>query len=176
MHYQPSVFVFSYCSSNFSCTVPGFTLDGHMMKWTLSLIQSLALFEYHQQCTTKAYHSCSESCEFYSTGKVAGEGIMATRELHYKIAVRYFLFFLQCRLIISQMSGMPAELFNLLLIPLAVAVGSALLLPRYELMTLYIYSAIILVAHLHYAICIVEELCEHFRIYAFSLAKRDPDS
>lgn len=83
---------------------------------------------------------------------------------------------LQCRLIISQMSGMPAELFNLLLIPLAVAVGIVLLLPRYELMTLYIYSAIVLVAHLHYAICIVEELCEHFRIYAFSLEKRDPDS
>jgi len=74
------------------------------------------------------------------------------------------------------MSGLSAELFNLLLIPLAIAVAVAVLLPRYELYTLYIYSGFILVAHLHYAISIVEELCEHFRIYAFSLAKREPDS
>lgn len=74
------------------------------------------------------------------------------------------------------MTGQPAELFNLLLIPLTVAVGVSLLLARYELMTLYIYSAFVLVAHLHYAISIVEELCEHFHIYAFSLAKRETDS
>lgn len=83
---------------------------------------------------------------------------------------------LQCRLIISQMTSQPAELFNLMLIPLAVAVGVSLVLPRYELMTLYIYSALILVAHLHYAISIVEELCDHFHIYAFSLAKREADT
>lgn len=74
------------------------------------------------------------------------------------------------------MTSQPAELFNLLLIPLAMAVGVSLLLPRYELMTLYIYSALVLVAHLHYAISIIEELCEHFHIYAFSLAKTEPDS
>lgn len=74
------------------------------------------------------------------------------------------------------MTGQPAELFNYLLIPLSVAVATTFLVPRYEMVVLYVYFAVVLVAHLHYVISIVEELSEHFHIYVFSLAKREPMS
>lgn len=74
------------------------------------------------------------------------------------------------------MSSQPAELFNFLLIPLSGAMVASFIVPRYEMMILYIYFAVVLVAHLHYAISIVEELSEHLRIYVFSLAKREPIS
>ena len=86
------------------------------------------------------------------------------------------VFLLQCRLIISQMTGQPAEVFNYLLIPLSIAVVTPLLVPRYEMVILFIYFAMVLVAHLHYVISVVEELSEHFHIYVFSLAKRESTS
>ena len=81
-------------------------------------------------------------------------------------------FFTQSRLIISQMTGQPAEIFNFLLIPLMAALVASFALPRYEMPILYAYFAAVLFAHLHYAISIVEELSEHFNIYVFSLAKK----
>lgn len=77
-----------------------------------------------------------------------------------------------CRLIISQMTSQPAELFNVLLIPLLIAVVNSFIFPRYEMATLYGYFALVLFAHLHYAISIVEELSEHFKIYVFSLTPK----
>lgn len=74
------------------------------------------------------------------------------------------------------MTGQKAEVFNFLLIPLTAAVAVSCAVPRYEMALLYAYSAVVLVAHLHYAISIMAELCEHYNIYPFSLAKREPTS
>ena len=82
----------------------------------------------------------------------------------------------QCRLIISQMSSHHCELINLLLIPLAIAVAVSLFLPKYEAVILYTYALVAVCAHLHYGISVVGELCEHFHIYCFSLAKKEPTS
>ena len=79
----------------------------------------------------------------------------------------------QCRLIISQMTSQPAQRFNFLLLPLLATVVIALALPRYEMIVLYFYFALVLLAHLHYIISIMEELSEHFHIYIFSLARRE---
>ena len=83
---------------------------------------------------------------------------------------------LQCRLIIAQMTGQRCELVNLLLIPLAIAVGVSLIFPVYEAVILYTYALVVLCAHLHYGISVVGELCEHFHIYCFSLTKKEPTS
>jgi ethanolaminephosphotransferase len=76
------------------------------------------------------------------------------------------------RLIISQMSNTRAETLNKLLILyaaqalLAVAgtFGTA------ELAILRLSAAIYTLAHLHYGICVVRQLCDHFNIMAFSLS------
>ena len=83
---------------------------------------------------------------------------------------------MQCRLIIAQMSGHRCELFNMLLVPLAIAVMVSLFLPKYELVILYTYALVVVCAHLHYGISVVGELCEHFHIYCFSLTKKEPTS
>ena len=70
------------------------------------------------------------------------------------------------------MTSQPAELFNYLLVPLAVAVLVSFIFPRYEMAVLFSYFAIILFCHLHYAISVVAELSEHFNIYVFSLEKK----
>lgn len=77
-----------------------------------------------------------------------------------------------CRLIISQMTSQPAELFNFLLIPLIAALVASFALPHFEMPILYSYFAVVLFAHLHYAISIVEELSEHLNINVFSIAKK----
>ena len=74
------------------------------------------------------------------------------------------------------MTSQHAELFNILLIPLLVVVYLSFLLPTYEVIFLYVYFAVVLMAHLHYAISIVGEMCKHLNIYAFSLAKREQTS
>lgn len=62
---------------------------------------------------------------------------------------------MQCRLIISQMSGQPCELYNLLLVPLGLAIMASLLQPKYEHLILYSYAIVVLLAHLHYGISVV---------------------
>ena len=71
------------------------------------------------------------------------------------------------------MTNQPAELFNLLLVPLFIAVVTSFIIPSYEMTILYTYFGVLIIAHLHYAISIVNELCEFFHIYAFSLTKKE---
>ena len=63
-----------------------------------------------------------------------------------------------CQLIVAQMSSTRCELFSWLLIPVAVSVASALVLPvgpMLELYILYILTAFTVLAHLHYGVCLV---------------------
>lgn len=76
-----------------------------------------------------------------------------------------------CRLIIAQMSDQRSEVFNYLFIPLVVAISMAFVYPQYEILTLYALFAVVTTTHLHFGISIVFELCDHFKIYAFSLKK-----
>lgn len=81
-----------------------------------------------------------------------------------------------CQLIVAQMSSTRCELFSWLLIPVAVSVASALVLPvgpMLELYILYILTAFTVLAHLHYGVCLVRQMCRHLRVWCFKLKKRD---
>jgi hypothetical protein len=68
--------------------------------------------------------------------------------------------FLQCRLIVSQMSSTRCELFNWLIIPAGLVTAVSLMLPSTtgasaELGMLYALGLITTVAHVHYGTCVV---------------------
>lgn len=68
--------------------------------------------------------------------------------------------FLQCRLIVSQMSSVHCELFNWLIIPVGLITAVSLMLPSTtgastELAMLYALAVITTVAHVHYGTCVV---------------------
>ncbi|XP_071964770.1 ethanolaminephosphotransferase 1-like [Antedon mediterranea] len=79
-----------------------------------------------------------------------------------------------CRLIISQMSDTLCNSFNQLLIPLALCVVSAFVFhdSTIEVYLLYSLCTISIVAHVHYASCVVYQLADHFNIHIFSLKKK----
>lgn len=79
-----------------------------------------------------------------------------------------------CRLIVNCMSYTRCEAFNWLLWPLFGIVGAVLTfnLGVVELYLLWAYAIFVLVAHLHYATCVVQQLADHLNIYVFSVEKR----
>lgn len=80
---------------------------------------------------------------------------------------------LSCRLIIMQMSGSRGDLFNKLLMPLGVSVVLALAMPNgsktFEMTILYVLTTVVLLAHLHYVICVVRQMCEYLKIDCFKI-------
>ncbi|OZC06212.1 hypothetical protein X798_06804 [Onchocerca flexuosa] len=77
-----------------------------------------------------------------------------------------------CRLIIAQMCSTRAETFNLCLAIysfIAVTSLSGFLSIYQELIFLRLAVALITFVHLHFGICVIRQLCEHFKICAFSL-------
>lgn len=79
---------------------------------------------------------------------------------------------INCRLIVSQMSNTQCELLNWLLVPLAGCVAMALLLPSLEMATLLVMCAVANVAHIHYGVYVVQQMCEHFHIRCFTIKDR----
>uniref|UniRef100_A0A183BIC0 Choline/ethanolaminephosphotransferase 1-like n=1 Tax=Globodera pallida TaxID=36090 RepID=A0A183BIC0_GLOPA len=81
-------------------------------------------------------------------------------------------------LIIAQMSNTRAQTMNLLLFfyTLMTTLSSFNLLFFSELLLLRVSSIVFTLAHLHFGICVIRQLCDHFNIQPFSLAylqKRD---
>jgi len=77
------------------------------------------------------------------------------------------------RLIVSGMSNTRCDAFNVMLVPLmAIVLGTATLkLGVMEAYLLLAYTIYVLVAHLHYGVCVVKQLADHFNIYVFSVEK-----
>lgn len=75
------------------------------------------------------------------------------------------------RLIIAQMSSTRAQLVNKLLVVYALVASCALsgLLDARELLVLRVFAVFSTLAHVHFGVCVVRQLCEHFGIQAFSL-------
>ena len=71
--------------------------------------------------------------------------------------VNYTLVSIQCRLIVSQMSGKNVEVFNYLFIPVVMAMLVSFLRPQYELGILYGLLVTVLMAHVHFGCSIVSE-------------------
>jgi len=81
-----------------------------------------------------------------------------------------------CRLIVAQMSSSRCHGFNALLLPLAMIVATVVLFPTmavWENAMCIGYTILALAAHLHYGICVVDQLADHLHIYIFS-TKRPP--
>lgn len=79
-----------------------------------------------------------------------------------------------CRLIVCQMSSTRCEIFNWLLYPILMAMAAVFLSPKVAEFEVGILWAILLfsiLAHIHYGICVVRQMCNHFNICAFSLRK-----
>lgn len=79
---------------------------------------------------------------------------------------------MSCRLIIAQMSSTRCELLNYLLLPLALAMGvsvSGQLSLSQESWLLFALSGLITLAHLHYVICVVRQMCDHLKVDCFRI-------
>ncbi|XP_019392819.1 PREDICTED: ethanolaminephosphotransferase 1 [Crocodylus porosus] len=84
---------------------------------------------------------------------------------------------ISCQLIVCQMSNTRCQPLNWMLLPLAVVVFVVIcgLAPHNETVLLYTLTAVITVAHIHYGVCVVNQLSKHFNIRPFSLKKRSTD-
>ncbi|CAJ0578376.1 unnamed protein product, partial [Mesorhabditis spiculigera] len=82
-----------------------------------------------------------------------------------------------CRLIISQMTNTRCHTWNTLLAVYLASIIAAFWLPLYELTILRVSCLIIVLAHVHYGVCVVKQLCAHFKIHALDVsyltAKKD---
>jgi ethanolaminephosphotransferase len=74
------------------------------------------------------------------------------------------------------MSSTRCEVVNWLLVPLSAAVAAIFLserVRREELNVLLVLTLVAIVAHVHYGVCVVRQMCRHFGIDCFSLRKRE---
>jgi len=79
-----------------------------------------------------------------------------------------------CKLIISQMSNTRCELFSIILVPVGLAclAGGLISLEKsHEMTLLYSVTGVVTLAHIHYGVCVVREMCGHLGIRAFSITK-----
>ena len=98
--------------------------------------------------------------------------------IHFNCNFLNIFFIWQCRLIVSQMSSTRCELFNWFLFPLTISTICVLCwnFNQYEVIVLRFNTLLFTVLHLHYGICVVRQMCRHFNIYCFSLAKPETKS
>ncbi|KAK6730212.1 hypothetical protein RB195_006960 [Necator americanus] len=75
-----------------------------------------------------------------------------------------------CRLIIAQMSNHRCEVMNLLLAVYASSAGFSFFMPSMELIILRLMCLLVVVAHVHYGVCVVRQLCAHFKIHALDVS------
>jgi len=81
-----------------------------------------------------------------------------------------------CQLIVAQMSNTRCELLSWLLIPVTIAVTLSLALPvelGLELPVLYSLTIFTVLAHIHYGVCVVRQMCRHLHVSCFKIKKRD---
>eukprot|EP00096_Caligus_rogercresseyi_P010298 TRINITY_DN3701_c0_g2_i2.p1 TRINITY_DN3701_c0_g2~~TRINITY_DN3701_c0_g2_i2.p1 ORF type:complete len:419 (+),score=97.28 TRINITY_DN3701_c0_g2_i2:125-1381(+) len=75
-----------------------------------------------------------------------------------------------CRLIVAQMSNTRVELHNALLLPTGMALlCSCLTSPQYGGSIIFGLAGALTLAHVHYGVCVVRQLCRHFGILCFRI-------
>ncbi|CAL1265218.1 unnamed protein product [Larinioides sclopetarius] len=83
-----------------------------------------------------------------------------------------------CRLIVSQMSSTRCEAFNWLFYPIGLALLYIFSCPHHSRTEVQIAWALLILsilAHIHYGVCVVQQMCRHFKIHCFSLRKDEKD-
>lgn len=82
---------------------------------------------------------------------------------------------ISCRLIISQMSSTECELINGFALTFSLVALPSLLLPSMaaiELLSLRLLAFCLTIGHIYYAVSVVQQMCDHFKINCLSLTKR----
>ncbi|XP_014793042.1 PREDICTED: ethanolaminephosphotransferase 1 isoform X2 [Calidris pugnax] len=84
---------------------------------------------------------------------------------------------ISCQLIVCQMSSTRCQPLNWMLLPIAAALFLVVsgLAPKSETLLLYLLTAFLTLAHIHYGVVVVSQLSRHFNIRPFSLKKPTPD-
>ncbi|KAL3979995.1 clathrin light chain A [Sarotherodon galilaeus] len=81
-----------------------------------------------------------------------------------------------CKLIVCQMSNTRCQPLSILLLPMtAVVVLAITRVFTNETLLLYLWTAAVVLAHIHYGVSVVKQLSNHFSIFAFSLKKPNSD-
>ncbi|XP_023937193.1 ethanolaminephosphotransferase 1 [Bicyclus anynana] len=75
------------------------------------------------------------------------------------------------RLIVAEMSEQQCDIISWINIPLVATVVLALYQPWLELAALYILLLFVLCAHVHYGVCVVRQMCNHFKVRCFVVPK-----
>ncbi|KAL0812058.1 hypothetical protein ABMA28_009448 [Loxostege sticticalis] len=76
-----------------------------------------------------------------------------------------------CRLIVAEMSKQRCDVITWMCWPLLAGAAVSLYLPHLEVPTMYSLVLLSLAGHLHYAICVVRQLCAHYKISCFTVPK-----
>uniref|UniRef100_A0A8C0J902 Uncharacterized protein n=3 Tax=Testudinidae TaxID=8487 RepID=A0A8C0J902_CHEAB len=84
---------------------------------------------------------------------------------------------ISCQLIVCQMSSTRCQPLNWMLLPLALVIFVVIsgVAPHWENLLLYLLTAFITLAHIHYGVGVVSQLSKHFNIRPFSLQKPRTD-
>ncbi|XP_032398400.1 ethanolaminephosphotransferase 1 isoform X2 [Etheostoma spectabile] len=81
-----------------------------------------------------------------------------------------------CKLIVCQMSNTRCQPLSWMLPPMTlVVVLAATGTVANETLLLYLWTAVVILAHIHYGVSVVKQLSNHFNILAFSLKKPNSD-
>lgn len=81
-----------------------------------------------------------------------------------------------CKLIVCQMSNTRCQALSWLLLPMTAVVLLAVTgIVASETMLLCLWTAAVILAHIHYGVSVVQQLSSHFNIFAFSLKKPSSD-
>ncbi|KAK2824971.1 hypothetical protein Q7C36_018898 [Tachysurus vachellii] len=82
-----------------------------------------------------------------------------------------------CKLIVCQMSNTRCQPLSWLLLPMVLVVFLVIsgVVQQSETVLLYVWAAVVILAHIHYGVSVVRQLSGHFKIYAFSLKKLRSD-
>uniref|UniRef100_A0A3B3DVR3 Ethanolaminephosphotransferase 1 n=1 Tax=Oryzias melastigma TaxID=30732 RepID=A0A3B3DVR3_ORYME len=81
-----------------------------------------------------------------------------------------------CKLIVCQMSNTRCQALSWLLLPMTAVVLAAVKgVFTNETLLLYLWTAAVILTHVHYGVSVVQQLSKHFNIFAFSLKKPSSD-
>ncbi|XP_072948311.1 ethanolaminephosphotransferase 1-like isoform X2 [Epargyreus clarus] len=75
------------------------------------------------------------------------------------------------RLIVAGMSGTRCDAVCPLLWPIAIVVALSLYQPQLEIALLYLATVGAILAHVHYGVCVVRQMCGHFKVQCFTVPK-----
>lgn len=104
-------------------------------------------------------------------GYLAVDNVVETQLKLYVVSYGILYANVNCRLIVAQMSGGLCERFNMLAYPLVPMIILSRLRIASDLTLLLGYVIFLTLAHLHYGVNVVRQLCEHLNVYCFRVGK-----